>query len=488
AFVEDRSEISIEAVGSAEALALSADATPEAQAAAVNPQLEDGVTAPSQSLASTPQSASAKASVAHAESASIRVPTEKVDKLINLVGELVITQSMISQTLEHFSLAKLNQLRESITELERNTRELQERVMAVRMMPIGNSFSRFPRLVRDLATQLNKKIAVQMIGEETELDKGVIERISDPLTHLVRNAADHGIESPEERRAVGKPEQGTIRLQAYHQGGNVIIEVGDDGRGLNVERIKQKALAQGLIGPEDNLSEEQLHALIFHPGFSTAAVVSDVSGRGVGMDVVKKNIEALNGSVTVVSELGKGSCLRIKLPLTLAIIDGLSVKVGDDIYILPLVSIVESIRPRPEQVKRLFGRGEVIAVRGEFLPLIRLYHLFNTPTHIIDPSKGLVVIVETEGKKSGILVDELLGQAQVVIKNLEANYQKVEGVVGATILGDGRVALILDVQGLIHLAVQGSGGMSLALFEEEPMLEEGARVSLMNAEMSEASV
>ncbi len=421
-----------------------------------------------------------------AESASIRVPTEKVDKLINLVGELVITQSMISQTLQNFSLEKLNQLRESIVELERNTRELQERVMAVRMLPIGNSFSRFPRLVRDLAAKLNKKIAVQMIGEDTELDKGVIERIGDPLTHLVRNAADHGLESPDERRAAGKPEQGVIRLQAYHQGGNVIIEVADDGRGLNTERIRQKALSQGLINPDDNLSEEQIHALIFHPGFSTAAVVSDVSGRGVGMDVVKKNIEALNGSMMITSESGWGSCFRIKLPLTLAIIDGLSLSVGEEIYILPLTAIVESIRPRPEQVKRVMSQGEVVAVRGEFLPLLRLHSLFDIPARITDPARGLVVIVENEGKRLGLLVDELLGQAQVVIKNLETNYHKVEGVIGATIMGDGRVALILDVLGLTRLAALGGGWAQVTLQHGEENRNHERATQQMDDEMCSA--
>lgn len=420
------------------------------------------------------------------ESASIRVSTEKVDKLINLVGELVITQSMISQTLQHFSPDKLNHLRESIAELERNTRELQERVMAVRMMPIGTSFSRFPRLVRDLAAKLDKQITVQMLGEETELDKGVIERIGDPLTHLVRNSADHGVELPTERLAAGKPEAGVIRLQAYHQGGNVIIEVADDGHGLNTERIKQKALQQGLIHAEDTLSDEQIHALIFHPGFSTASSVSDVSGRGVGMDVVKKNIEALNGSVSILSEAGKGSCFRIKLPLTLAIIDGLLLNVGSEVYVMPLLAIVESIRPRPEQVKSVFGRGEVIIVREEFLPLIRLHQLFSIPTPVSDPSKGLVVIVENEGKKFGLLVDDLLGQSQVVIKNLETNYRRVEGIVGATIMGDGRVALILDVQGVTRLALQASGGL-LGVWNTELSGNGESALQEMDAEMGLAA-
>lgn len=389
---------------------------------------------------------------AKADSSSIRVSTDKVDKLINLVGELVIVQSMINQVVGNFSPDKLGQLQEAVTDMERNTRELQERVMAVRMLPIGTIFGRFPRLVRDLATTFNKKVSLQLFGEETELDKGVIERIGDPLTHLIRNAVDHGIDTPEERLGAGKPEQGTIRLQAFHQGGNVIIEVADDGRGLNTEKIRQKAIDQGLIDAHDNLTEEQIHMLIFRAGFSTAATVSDVSGRGVGMDVVKKNVEALKGSVSIHSERGKGTRFRIRLPLTLAILDGLSLQVGERVYIVPLVSIVESIRPLPENLHTVLGRGEVVAVRGEFLPLLRLHRLFNIPAKSSDPSQGLVVIVENEGEQAALLVDELLGQQQVVIKSLESHFKQVEGIAGATILGDGRVALILDVPGLVALS------------------------------------
>lgn len=486
-FVEDSSEIRIEAVSGSVAQAQDAKhetqdtRTLSASEPALRPHIPEA-----QAANPKPQASTAKSQAANAESASIRVSTEKVDKLINLVGELVITQSMISQTIQEFSPEKLSQLRESIIEMERNTRELQERVMAVRMLPIGNVFSRYPRLVRDLAATLNKKIAVQMFGEETELDKSVIERIGDPLTHLVRNAADHGLETPEERQQAGKPEQGVIRLQAFHQGGNVIIEVADDGRGLNTDRIRQKAIAQGLIGAEDNLNEEQIHALIFHPGFSTAAVVSDVSGRGVGMDVVKKNIESLNGTVSITSEAGRGSRIRIKLPLTLAIIDGLSLSVGDEIYILPLTAIIESIRPRPEQVKRVMGQGEVVVVRGEFLPLLRLHALFDVPARVTDPSRGLVVIVENEGRRFGLLVDELLGQSQVVIKNLEANYRKVEGAIGATIMGDGRVALILDVLGLSRLAAFGGGWHPVSLEEAGSGIDVEVALQQMDAEMCSA--
>lgn len=389
---------------------------------------------------------------ATAESSSIRVSTDKVDKLINLVGEMVIVQSMINQVIREFSPDKLYLLQEAVTDMERNTRELQERVMAVRMLPISNVFSRFPRLVRDLAGTFQKKINLQVIGEETELDKGVIERIGDPLTHLIRNAVDHGVDTPEERKAAGKPETGTIKLHAYHQGGNVVIDVVDDGRGLNKDKIKQKAISQGLITADENLSDDQVHGLIFKPGFSTAAVISDVSGRGVGMDVVKRNVEELNGSVSILSEQGKGTTFRIKLPLTLAILDGLCLQVGKEVYILPLISIVESIQPKPQDIKTAVGKGEVVVVRGEFLPLVRLHKVFHLSGHVSDPSKGLVVIIENEGEKVGVLVDELLGQQQVVIKSLESNFQKTEGVVGATVMGDGRVALIVDVAGIVALA------------------------------------
>ena len=343
-------------------------------------------------------------------------------------------------------------------ELERNTRELQERVMAVRMVPIGATFSRFPRLVRDLASTFGKKITLQTVGEETELDKGVVERIGDPLTHLIRNAIDHGIESPAERVAAGKPEEGHIVLRAFHEGGSVAVEIADDGGGLNTARIREKAIATGLLSPDADATDEQIHSLIFEPGFSTAQTVTDVSGRGVGMDVVRKNIEALGGSVTIQSERGRGTRFRIKLPLTLAILDGLLLRVGEETYIFPLVSIIESLRPSGANLRTVLGRGEVVIVRGEFVPLLRLHRIFETTGHVSNPTEGLVVLVENEGQKLGILADEILGQSQVVIKNLEANYRKVEGIMGATIMGDGRVALILDVQSLARLSERGRTG------------------------------
>ena len=389
------------------------------------------------------------------EAASIRVDTEKIDKLINLVGELVITQSMITDLSEKFSIAQLPILQERITQLERNTREIQERVMSIRMMPIGSAFHRFPRLVRDLAGRSGKQIQLVMSGEETELDKTLIEAIGDPLTHLVRNSADHGLEFPEERLAQGKSARGTIRLHAYHDGGSICIVVEDDGRGLNREKIISKAVEKGIIADGSHMSDEAVCQLIFRPGFSTADTVTDVSGRGVGMDVVKRNIEGLGGSVGIQSTMGKGSRLTLKLPLTLAIIDGMTVRVGQDNYIIPLITVTESIRPKPHELQRIVGKGEVVNLRGEWVPLVKLYEAFGVTPEFTDPSQALLVIVEAEGRRIAVLVDELTGQQQVVIKSLEQNYRKVEAISGATILGDGQVALILDVPGLAKLARVG---------------------------------
>jgi two-component system chemotaxis sensor kinase CheA len=386
------------------------------------------------------------------ETASIRVDTDKIDTLINLVGELVITQSMITDLGEKFSIDQLATLQERITQLERNTRELQERVLSIRMLPIGTAFNRFPRLVRDLAGKSGKQIQLLMTGEETELDKTVMEAIGDPLTHLVRNSADHGLESPEERVAAGKPELGTIRLIARHEGGNITIAVEDDGRGLNREKILAKALDRGLITDGDNLPDEEVWPLIFRAGFSTADKVTDVSGRGVGMDVVKRNIEALGGSVTIQTKTGKGSTLLLKLPLTLAIIDGMTVRVGEENYIIPLLTVNESIRPKPNELQTIIGKGEVVNLRGEWVPMVRLHEVFEVKPEFTNPCEALLVIVEVDGKRVAVFVDELTGQQQVVIKTLEQNYRKVEGISGATILGDGQVALILDVQGLVKLS------------------------------------
>jgi len=384
---------------------------------------------------------------------SIRVSVGKVDTMINLVGELVITQAMLAETVSGMDPVLHERLVNGLAQLERNTRDLQDSVMSVRMMPINLVFSRFQRVVRDSAGKLNKKVQLKIIGEGTELDKGLIEKISDPLTHLVRNSLDHGIEFPDERIAKGKDPQGTITLRAAHQGGNILIEVSDDGAGLNRERILAKAREKGMP-VSDGMTDTEVWQLIYAPGFSTAAVVTDVSGRGVGMDVVKKNIESIGGRVEVTSRHGLGSNVFIRLPLTLAILDGLSVAVGDQIYIIPLGFIIESFQPKAGDVNEISGQGQVVHVRGEYLPMISLHQVFNIKPKITDPTEGILVLLETEGKKVALFVDELVGQHQVVIKSLETNYRKVVGVSGATIMGDGRVAMIMDVGSLVKLSQQ----------------------------------
>ena len=384
---------------------------------------------------------------------SIRVSVGKVDTMINLVGELVITQAMLAETVSNMDPVLHERLVSGLAQLERNTRDLQDSVMSVRMMPINLVFSRFQRVVRDSAGKLNKKVQLKIIGEGTELDKGLIEKISDPLTHLVRNSLDHGIEFPDERIARGKDPQGTITLRAAHQGGNILIEVSDDGAGLNRERILAKAREKGMP-VSDGMSDTEVWQLIYAPGFSTAVAITDVSGRGVGMDVVKKNIESIGGRVDVTSRHGLGSTVSIRLPLTLAILDGLSVAVGDQIYIIPLSFIIESFQPKADDVNDISGQGQVVHVRGEYLPMITLHQVFNIKPKITDPTEGILVLLETEGKKVALFVDELVGQHQVVIKSLETNYRKVVGVSGATIMGDGRVAMIMDVGSLVKLSQQ----------------------------------
>ena len=394
-----------------------------------------------------------RASATNSEATSIRVGTDKVDALINMVGELVITQSMLSQLGDEFDMSKLEKLRNGLSQLERNTRELQENVMRIRMLPISFSFNRFPRLVHDLTQKLGKKVDLKMSGEQTELDKTVMEKIGDPLVHLVRNALDHGIENPDIRVAAGKNPVGTLNLNAYHKGGNIVIEISDDGAGINKQRVLDKALQNGIITSPDEVSEDaQIFDLILQPGFSTAEAVSDVSGRGVGMDVVKKNIKALGGSIEISSREGLGSTFTIRLPLTLAILDGQLVRVGKEVYIIPLISIVESLQITKQAVNRLAGQAEVYRLRDEYISIIRLYELFGSKPDSTDLEKGLLVVVEGDGQKIGLFVDDLLGQQQVVIKSLESNFKRVEGVSGATILGDGTVALIMDIGGLIKLS------------------------------------
>ncbi|NYZ61827.1 chemotaxis protein CheA [Luteimonas sp. SJ-16] len=378
---------------------------------------------------------------------SIRVSTDKIDGLINLVGELVITQAMLKQVSANLDPALAERLFEGLDLLERNTRDLQEAVIGVRMLPVDAVFRRFPRLVRDLSARLGKQVRLKTVGEGTELDKGLIEKIADPLVHLVRNSIDHGLELPDARVAAGKDGTGTITLAASHQGGHIVIEVADDGRGLDRERILAKAAERGLVVPEKP-TDNQVWDLIFQPGFSTADAVTDLSGRGVGMDVVRRNIQALGGEVQLESALGRGTRVVIRLPLTLAILDGMTVAVGEETLILPLSHVIEALQPDAADVRRMVGEGRVLRVRGEYLPLVSLneYYRYDQPRR----DDALVVVVEGDGQKLALEVDELVGQQQVVVKNLENNYRRVDGISGATILGDGRVALIVDVGGLVR--------------------------------------
>ncbi|WP_108470707.1 chemotaxis protein CheA [Rhodanobacter thiooxydans] len=398
-----------------------------------------------------PAAAPPREAVASAEGSSIRVGIDKVDALINMMGELVITQSMLSDIGENFQPSQLERLREGLLQLERATRELQESVMRIRMLPIGSVFNRFPRLVRDLERKLGKQVRLELHGEHTELDKTVLEKIGDPLVHLVRNAIDHGLEMPALRKAAGKPETGLLRLDAHHEGGNIVVRISDDGAGLNHAAIVAKAQQRGLIAAGQELGDAEVAELIFQPGFSTAAQATDLSGRGVGMDVVRRNVRDLGGSVGVRSVSGKGSTFTITLPLTLAIIDGLVTAVGHERYIVPLTSIVESLRLEAAAVRRIAGGGEVFQFRGEYLPLMRLHRAFDCADAITEVERGIVVVIEDDSRRVGLLVDDLLGQQQAVIKSLEKHYQRVQGVSGATILSDGSVALIVDVGGVVRL-------------------------------------
>ncbi|MFO1336696.1 MAG: chemotaxis protein CheW [Burkholderiaceae bacterium] len=436
------------------------DDAPGAPGAAAAPAPAEGATA-AQTPAAAPAPATptpaakpagraeARAAAAGPDSTTLRVSVEKVDQLINLVGELVITQAMLAQNSKGVDAALNQQLLSGLTDLERNTRDLQEAVMSIRMIPMSVVFNRFPRMMRDLAAKLGKKVELVTQGEATELDKGLVEKITDPLTHLVRNSCDHGIELPADRIAKGKPEHGTVTLVASHQGGSIVIEVRDDGRGLNRAKLLAKARERGIDAP-DSMTDQEVYGLIFAPGFSTAEQVTDVSGRGVGMDVVKKNITSLGGTVEIDSAEGYGMSVKVRLPLTLAIMDGMSIGVGDECYILPLSSVVESFQVDQAMIKTIGNSGRVVEVRDEFMPVIDLEKVFDVPRFDFENVSNIMVVVEAEGGRVALLVDELLGQQQVVVKNLEANYRKVQDVSGATIMGDGRVALILDVGALVR--------------------------------------
>jgi len=476
-FVIDESQITIgrgaAPEGEAEAPALvasapqasaSAPATPvlsAAQAAEPKAEAPKAVAAPAASASAEDKKARPAAAAAASEGSSIRVGVEKVDQLINLVGELVITQAMLAETTSTFDPALHDRLFNGMAQLERNARDLQETVMSIRMMPMDYVFSRFPRLVRDLAAKLGKEVELVTFGQATELDKSLIERIIDPLTHLVRNSLDHGIETVEARRAAGKDGAGQLVLSAAHHGGNIVIEVSDDGAGLRRDKILAKAMKQGMQVSE-SMSDEEVWNLIFMPGFSTAEQVTDVSGRGVGMDVVKRNIQSMGGHVEITSHAGKGTTTRIVLPLTLAILDGMSVKVGNEIFILPLNFVMESLQPVAEDIYTVAGGERVVRVRGEYLPLVPLHEVFSVEGARTEPTQGIVTIMQTEGRRFAMLIDELVGQQQVVVKNLETNYRKVRGISAATILGDGSVALIVDVAALNREGRASHGAMNFS--------------------------
>ena len=474
-WVEDDADIKVELCGG-----LFNDAKAESEEVINEPTIveEAPKTAEQPKANKAKADANAPSAKAAPESTSIRVGIDKVDSLINMVGELVITQAMLNQLSEQeMTATAVTSLQEGLAQLAHNTRDLQENVMRIRMLPINFVFSRFPRLVRDIAQKLNKEVELKLIGEQTELDKTVMEKISDPMVHLVRNSLDHGIETVEKRIAAGKDPVGKVTLNAFHQGGNIVIEIMDDGQGLNTQKIKEKAIANELITGDSELTDDEINELIFMPGFSTADEVSDLSGRGVGMDVVKRNIQSLNGSVEVTSAAGIGSTFTIRLPLTLAILDGQLVKVAKHTYIIPLISIVESLQIDIAKVSRVGKDLDVLRLRDEYIPILRLYEIFNHQGAIESLDKTFLVVVENDNQKVGVLVDDLLSQQQVVIKSLEANYHKVDGVSGATILGDGRVSLILDISGLIKLSGLKKPGSQALSIEPSATLEDSCSLN-----------
>ncbi|MDC5818822.1 chemotaxis protein CheA [Vibrio europaeus] len=450
-WVEDECDLTIEKAPAPQAEDTSSDIVENAAEQTKAESLESAASEVANTAKSKEPNKSTKVAKSDSNVSSIRVDIDKVDSLINLVGELVITQSMLTEIGNDFTIEKLEKLKTGLDQLLQNSKDLQENVLNIRMLPMSFAFSRFPRLVRDLSSRLDKQVDLQIKGEQTELDKTVLERIVDPLVHLVRNGIDHGIEQPQQRLDAGKSEMGTIGLNAYHQGGSIVIEIKDDGAGLNCDKLWNKALEKGVLAAEsrrEEYSDKQIMNLIFAPGFSTAEEVSDISGRGVGMDVVRRNIEELGGHIEVKSALGEGSCFTISLPLTLAILDGQLVRVGGEVYVIPLLTIVESIQIDPNCIKLASGGIELYRLREENIPILRLQDELE-----MGNSEGLeqriLCFVEAAGNRVGLLLDELLDQQQVVIKSLESNYSKVAGISGATILGDGSVSLILDIQGLI---------------------------------------
>ncbi|MBE7637711.1 chemotaxis protein CheA [Sneathiella sp. P13V-1] len=459
-FVTEDCDLSIEAV----------EADLEEQTSVEDEKQTDQQPEKVSSQQNTPTATVPAASKGAAKVSSIRVDLDRIDRLVNMVGELVITQSMLSQQTNDLPTEKMPNMIRGLEELALHTRELQESVMAIRMQPVKSVFSRIPRLVRDLSNKLNKKVVLNTVGENTEVDKTVIEEISDPITHMIRNSLDHGLEGPEERVKAGKPETGVITLSAEHRGGRIVITIADDGRGINRKAVLSRALERGLISEGAQLSDDEIDNMIFAPGFSTAEQVTDISGRGVGMDVVRRNIQALGGRVSIQSTPGQGSRFTMTLPLTLAVMDGMIVEAGGEKYVIPIPNIVESLRPERDALKRLPNGQKLVRIRGHYIPLCPLYQVFNIPNARKDPAKALVVLVESEEFGTvGIVVDQLIGQQQVVIKSLENNYRPVNGISAATILGNGKVAPILDIEAVYRIAQSST---SFAHDEEEHVFSE----------------
>ncbi len=479
-FVADDCDIRISAEAPPPAIIQAADPLPAATAPAAN--LPEPAAPASPPAAATPAATSGSPGAAKAGDGAkrgngggtsgdhsgptthtIRVDLDKIDRLVNMVGEMVITQAMIAEHLRDLPPGQFQELLEGLESLAQHTRELRESVMSIRAQPVSSVFSRMPRLVRECAAATGKEVMLVTSGETTEVDKTVVENLVDPLTHMIRNSIDHGLEGPEERERIGKPRAGTVHLSAAHRSGRIVIEVTDDGRGINRAKVLSKAIEKGLVQPGATMSDEEIDHLIFLPGFSTADQVSNLSGRGVGMDVVRRNISSLGGRIGVYSTPGEGSRFVLSLPLTLAVLDGMVISVGEERFVLPLTNIVESLRPKPADLHGLVNKCDVMMARGEYVRLVHLHRLFGIPQAIDDATKGLVVLVETEdGSRLGLVVDEVLGQQQVVIKSLEANFRRLDGVAAATILGDGRVALILDVAGLREMSRHGAGNGNAA--------------------------
>ncbi|MGF7175486.1 chemotaxis protein CheA [Azospirillum doebereinerae] len=435
--------------------AVAAQATPPAAPANVEPATTSVPPGAKPADPAKPRSAPGGNGGEHAGPAhqTIRVDLEKIDRLVNMVGEMVITQAMIAEHVRDLPPGQFQELMEGLEQLAQHTRELRESVMSIRAQPVSSVFSRMPRLVRECAAVTGKEVMLVTSGENTEVDKTVVENLVDPLTHMIRNSIDHGLESPDERERAGKPRAGTVHLSAQHRSGRIVIEITDDGRGINRAKVLSKAIEKGLVQPGASMTDEEIDHLIFLPGFSTADQVSNLSGRGVGMDVVRRNISSLGGRIGVYSTPGEGSRFVLSLPLTLAVLDGMVVSVGEERFVLPLTNIVESLRPKPADLHGLVNKCDVMMARGEYVRLVHLHRLFGIPGAIDDATQGLVVLVETEdGSRLGLVVDEILGQQQVVIKSLESNFRRLDGVAAATILGDGRVALILDVAGLREMS------------------------------------